>query len=75
MGVTPEWTPCATPQVNCVQNPIYVVTMRGRALLAAANVPDHYTIILLPYAVKYAYMTFGLEICYDREYYRTQVCS
>ena len=54
MGVTPKWTPCTTPQPNCVKNPIYVIMMRAHALLAAANVPDDNKNILLPYAVKYA---------------------
>ena len=36
--------------------------MCGRTLLLAANVPDHYKTILLPYAVKYAYMTRRLEV-------------
>ena len=36
--------------------------MRGCALLAAANVPDQYKTMLLPYAVKYAYMMRGLKV-------------
>ena len=61
MGVTPEWTPRATPQVNHVKNSIYIVTMHGCTPLAVANIPNHYKNILLPYAVKYAYMTRELE--------------
>ena len=61
MGITPEWTPRATCQPNCVENQIYVITMCGCALLAAANVPDQYKNMLLPYAVKYTYITRGLE--------------
>ena len=53
MGVTPEWTPGTTPQPNQVENPIYVVTMCGCAILIVANVPDDCKNILMPYVDKY----------------------
>lgn len=62
MGVTPKLTSCATPQPNHVENPIYIVTMRGCALWVMANVPNCFKAILLPYAIKYVYMTCGLEV-------------
>ena len=47
-----SWTPRATPQPNRVENPIYVVCMRARAIMAAANVPDTMKNILFSYAVR-----------------------
>lgn len=47
---------------NYVKNPIYVVTMRGYAHLAAANVPNKCKNILMPYVVEYTYMMRRLEV-------------
>ena len=62
LGVAAEWTPRDTPQPNRIENPLYVVTMRARALLASANVPDVDKNILFPHAYNYAWQTRGLEI-------------
>ena len=61
MYVIPEWMQCVTQQPNNMENPIYVVTMRGHALFLAVNVPNKCTNKLIPYAVKYAYMMRGFK--------------
>ena len=35
-----KWMMCMTLQPNCVDNPIFVCTMRVISIIGAANVPD-----------------------------------
>tara|TARA_B100000780_G_scaffold239015_1_gene180618 strand:- start:385 stop:4227 length:3843 start_codon:yes stop_codon:yes gene_type:complete len=62
MGITAECTPRFTPQQNRIENPFYVVSMRARALLAAANIPDKDKQKVFPFAVSFAWETRGCEV-------------
>lgn len=62
MGVEANWTPRATPQPNCTENPIYVVCMQAGTLHAAANVPDKHKNILFPQAVIHSHIMRRLEV-------------
>ena len=62
MGITAEFTPRFTPQQNRIENPFYVVSMRARAMLAAANIPDKHKQMVFPMAVRFAWEARGCEI-------------
>ena len=62
VGVTPKWMPHATSQPNYVENPIYIMTMDGHALLAVKKVPDNCKNVLMSYSFQYAYMLRRLEV-------------
>ena len=60
--MTSQWTPRATTQPNWVENLIFVCTMRGQAIMAAANIPDKFKNMFLLLVVTHAWQFCSFEV-------------